>query len=37
MHEDLLAMGADLWAAIAAVESEARRDKPDRLFDPESV
>lgn len=37
MREDFFATGADLWAAIAAVETGARRDQPDRLFDPESV
>lgn len=37
MREDLFAMGADLWAAVAAVETEVRRGQPDRLFDPESV
>jgi hypothetical protein len=37
MREDFFALGADLWAAVAAVETGARRDQPDRLFDPESV
>jgi hypothetical protein len=37
MREDLFAVGADLWAAVAVAESKVHRDKPDRLFDPESV
>jgi hypothetical protein len=37
MHEDFLALGADLWAAISAAEAEVQRDEQGRLFEPESV